>query len=81
MTKRQQRRDFMKLTAAASTGFFAASGVELKASTSANEVIRWACVGVGGKGTSDSNDAARHGEIVAICDIDDGNLNLSLIHI
>ena len=75
MTKRQQRRDFMKLTAAASTGFFAASGVELKASTSANEVIRWACVGVGGKGTSDSNDAARHGEIVAICDIDDGNLN------
>ena len=75
MTKRQKRRDFMKLTAAASTGFFAASGVELKASTSANEVIRWACVGVGGKGTSDSNDAARHGEIVAICDIDDGNLN------
>ena len=62
MTKRQHRRD-LKLTAAASTGFYT-SGVELKASTSANEVIRWACVGAGGKGTSDSNDAARHGEIV-----------------
>jgi predicted dehydrogenase len=75
MAKRQQRREFLKVTAAASAGFWAAGGVPAKASTSANEVIRWACVGVGGKGGSDSNDAARHGDIVGICDIDDGNLS------
>ena len=55
MAKRQQRREFLKVTAAASAGFWAAGGVSAKASTSANEVIRWACVGVGGKGGSDSN--------------------------
>ncbi|MEC7564739.1 MAG: Gfo/Idh/MocA family oxidoreductase [Planctomycetota bacterium] len=74
MSKQQQRREFLKISAAASAGFWAAGGTPLKASTSANEVIRWACVGVGGKGTSDSNDAARHGDIVGICDIDEGNL-------
>jgi len=75
MAKRQQRREFLKVTAAASAGFWDAGGVPVKASNSANEVIRWACVGVGGKGSSDSNDAARHGDIVGICDIDDGNLS------
>ena len=32
--------------------------------------VRFACIGVGGKGDSDTNDAGRHGEIVALCDID-----------
>ena len=38
---------------------------------------KWAiaCVGVGGKGRSDSADANRHGQVVAICDIDENNLN------
>lgn len=37
----------------------------------ANERINIACIGVGGKGDSDSNDAARcGGNIVAICDVD-----------
>jgi hypothetical protein len=37
----------------------------------ANEKINVACIGVGGKGDSDSNDAARcGGNIVAICDVD-----------
>lgn len=74
MTQRQSRRRFLKVTAAASTGFWAAGGVSAKASTSAIDTINFACVGVGGKGTSDSNDAARHGNVVAICDIDENNL-------
>jgi predicted dehydrogenase len=31
--------------------------------------VRFACIGVGGKGDSDTNDAGSHGEIVALCDI------------
>src|SRR5512145_1100388 len=42
----------------------------------ANERINIACIGVGGKGDSDSNDAAEcGGNIVAICDVDQDTLN------
>lgn len=41
---------------------------------SANDRIRFACIGVGGKGDSDSADAARFGDIVAICDVDDNTI-------
>jgi len=41
-----------------------------------NGKIRVACVGVGGKGDSDCNSAAGcGGEIVGICDVDEGTLN------
>ena len=41
----------------------------------ANERINIACIGVGGKGDSDSSDAARcGGNIVAICDVDRNTL-------
>ncbi len=43
-------------------------------SNSPNERIRFACIGVGGKGSSDSGDAAAHGDIVAICDVDESIL-------
>lgn len=42
----------------------------------ANEKIRVACIGVGGKGDSDSSDAARcGGEIIALCDVDQRTLD------
>jgi len=42
----------------------------------ANDRINVACIGVGGKGDSDSNDAANcGGNIVAICDVAEGNRN------
>ncbi len=42
----------------------------------ANEKINIACIGVGGKGDSDSSDAARcGGNIVAICDVDENTLD------
>ena len=42
----------------------------------ANDRINVACIGVNGKGDSDSSDAARcGGNIVAICDVDQNNLD------
>ena len=41
---------------------------------SANEAIRFACIGVDGKGSSDRDDAGRHGDIVALCDVDEEKL-------
>jgi predicted dehydrogenase len=40
-----------------------------------NETLNIACIGVGGKGKSDTEQAAHHGRIVAICDIDEERLN------
>jgi predicted dehydrogenase len=68
------RRQFLKTSAAVSAGYWVAGGVSPKESRSAIEEVRFACVGVGGKGQSDSDDAARAGKIVAICDIDDSTI-------
>ena len=68
------RRTFVKSTAALGVGFWAAGGVSAKPSRSANEEIRFACIGVGGKGSSDSEDAKAHGQVVAVCDINDNTL-------
>ncbi len=77
------RRDFIKTTSAGAAltvgaGYWSsAAAVE---SNSPNEVIRFACIGVGGKGDSDSKDAADNGEIVAICDVDDNTLSRRAKH-
>jgi predicted dehydrogenase len=39
-----------------------------------NEKINFACIGVGGKGSSDTMDASRYGNIVALCDVDEKRL-------
>ena len=65
------RRDFVKSTAALGAGCWVLGGTSAKASLSANEEIRFACIGVGGKGRSDSNDAGKNGKVVAMCDIDE----------
>lgn len=77
MSKRvnPNRRTFIQTSAAAGAGFWAAGGVAPKKSLAAIEEIRFACVGVGGKGSSDSDDAGRAGKVVGICDIDDETLN------
>ena len=72
MTSQHNRRDFLKTTAQVGVGFWiAGSAAAQEKSASANEQIQFACIGVGGKGRSDSADAARHGQVVAICDIDE----------
>src|SRR5262245_29044089 len=41
----------------------------------ANDRLRFAGIGVGGKGSSDIDQAGKLGDVVAICDIDDHTLD------
>ncbi len=72
---RSSRRSFIKTTAAIGAGYWALGGVSPRESRSALETINFASIGVGGKGDSDSADAGRAGNMVAICDVDDQQLN------
>src|SRR6201994_2746955 len=69
-TSSVSRRQFIKRTSAAAGAaaiYFPFVGNVL----GANDRINVACIGVGGKGDSDSHDAAVNGgNIVAICDVD-----------
>src|SRR5262245_36102594 len=68
------RRQFLHRTALA-TGAMACSFPYVGRVLGANERINVACIGVGGKGDSDSSDAAScGGNIVAICDVDKNTL-------
>ncbi len=77
MPIKPDRRTFMQTSAAAGVGYWVAGGVALAQSTSPNEQIQFACVGIGGKGRSDSADAARSGKVVGICDVDGTTLERS----
>ena len=68
------RRDFLKTGALAGAGYFVAAGLQAKESTSAIQKLNFACVGVGGKGKSDTEDAAMNGNVIAVCDIDENTL-------
>ncbi len=74
MPCRNTRREFLKTTATIGLGYWVAGAVRAAESTSPNEQIAMASIGVAGKGTSDSNDAAAHGRMVAICDVDEKRL-------
>ena len=68
---KSSRRNFLKVASTvASIGYLVAEGNAQEVSTSPNEKLGVACVGIGGKGASDSNNAAQFGNIVAICDVD-----------
>ena len=70
------RRDFLSVTGAVAAGYWIAPEVRAadKPATSANEEIRFACIGIGGKGQSDSADAGRSGKVVAVADVDANQL-------
>jgi len=69
MKQQNSRRDFIKTSAAIGAAVWVGGSVQAD-DKSANGRVRYACIGVGGKGESDSSDAARHGDIVAFSDID-----------
>jgi len=75
MSHSATRRQFLQTSAAIGIGYWVAGGVQAHQSDSPNERIAMASVGIGGKGSSDSADAGRHGDMVAICDADEGRLN------
>jgi predicted dehydrogenase len=75
MTSRINRRRFVQQAAAlAGAGCWWSSQSEPVLGRSANGKVNIACIGVGGKGSSDTDAAAKYGEIVALCDVDDGRL-------
>ena len=74
MTILSNRRKFLQ-TSAAGVGFWIAAGASAEKSKSPNERLALACIGIGGKGSSDSTDAAAAGDVVAICDIDERRLD------
>jgi predicted dehydrogenase len=75
MSRSTNRRTFLQESAAIGIGLWAGGGMAAKASVAASEQVRFACIGIGGKGTSDSADAGKHGDVLAICDIDDDRLD------
>jgi len=78
MAHRSNRREFLKHSAMAGAGFWIAgraSWADELQSNSPNERLNLACIGVGGKGDGDSEHAANHANLVAICDIDDETLD------
>lgn len=70
MSYQPSRREFMQAGAAVGIGYWVAGGVSAAESKSPNERIAMASIGVDGKGKSDTADASRAGEMVAICDVD-----------
>jgi hypothetical protein len=69
------RRQFLKSSLLVA-GTAAVSAPSILRAAGANERINIACIGVGGKGDSDTNSAfGLGGNIVALCDIDSNTLN------
>jgi predicted dehydrogenase len=74
MSHQTTRRDFVKQSAALGTAWWVGSQSAFALSKSPLEKINFACIGVDGKGSSDSNSAGGAGNIVALCDIDDNRM-------
>jgi predicted dehydrogenase len=64
------RRRFLQTTAVAGLGYWVTGGVEAADSRSPNEKIQLGCIGVGGKGQSDTQNVSKFGKIYALCDVD-----------
>jgi len=82
---KNHRREFLKTSTAIGAGFYLGSGYWLggaqKAlSDSPNEKIQVACIGIHGKGRTDSMNAEQYGKVVAVCDVDRLRLKLAAKH-
>jgi len=75
MSQKSTRRDFIKQTSALGAAWWVGAQTNAFAdSKSAVERLNFACIGVQGKGSSDTDSAGRAGNVVALCDIDDNSL-------
>ena len=73
---RMIRRQFLQQLTGIGAGLYVAGSRPLWAlESSPAERLRIACIGVGGKGASDTDQAGLFGDIVGLCDIDDNRLN------
>jgi predicted dehydrogenase len=75
MTQKTTRREFVKQTAVGLGSAWWIGTQSLSAQEkSPVERLNFACIGVDGKGSSDTDDARNSGNVVAICDIDEKRL-------
>ncbi|MDX2036409.1 MAG: Gfo/Idh/MocA family oxidoreductase [Isosphaeraceae bacterium] len=70
MNQRIDRRRFLQGSAYAGFGIFIAREGLYGQERSANERLRFGCIGVGGKGNSDTDHVGALGDVVALCDVD-----------
>lgn len=78
MSMNPSRRDFLKTTAtgaAVGTAFWVANEPKVVLSQSPMQKLNFACIGVEGKGSSDTDSAGRDGVVIALCDIDESRLD------
>jgi predicted dehydrogenase len=75
MARRTNRRQFLAETGLTGIGFWVAGGLAAREPRAAVEKFKVACIGVGGKGGSDTHGAAKFADLVAICDVDDHSLD------
>lgn len=73
MRLQRSRREFLRSAAATGAGLLLSDAAWAQDGSSGQR-LRFACIGVGGKGESDTADAARFGDVVALCDVDDNIL-------
>jgi predicted dehydrogenase len=75
MSLTTNRRSFLFGASVAGFGIFAQGRRGWAAGVGPNETLNIACIGVGGKGRSDTGHAANHGRLVALCDVDEKRLD------
>lgn len=75
MSLKSTRREFLGSALIGGFSIWIADPARAQGGKSPNERVQFACIGVGGKGDSDTADAARLGDVVAICDVDENTLN------
>lgn len=75
MSLKSTRREFLGSALVGGFSIWIADPSRAQGGKSPNERVQFACIGVGGKGDSDTADAARLGDVVAICDVDENTLN------
>lgn len=74
MSRRIDRRRFLQASSLAGFGILVPGSFALGQGRSPNEKLNFACIGVGGKGSSDTDHVGALGNIVALCDIDSNRL-------
>jgi predicted dehydrogenase len=75
MSLTTNRRSFLFGASVAGFGVFAQGCRGWATGAGPNETLNIACIGVGGKGQSDTAQAANHGRLVALCDVDEKRLD------
>jgi predicted dehydrogenase len=74
MSLHLDRRRFLQASSFAGFGILVPRGLALGQERSPANRLRFACIGVGGKGSSDTDHIGGLGDVVALCDIDSKRL-------